>query len=78
VTRLTAINNTKMASQDTKTTDTKPATGTLSKITNKAKEYSKFWADHVKKGEAPWTQWYCCGLVNGKVSDILLATWNIN
>ena len=61
-----------MASQDTKPSDTKQATGTLGKITSKAKEYSKFWATHVKTGEAPWTQWYCCGLVDGKVSHSLV------
>ncbi|CZT40881.1 uncharacterized protein RSE6_00552 [Rhynchosporium secalis] len=59
-----------MASQDSKppVTDKKPATatGTLGKLTSKVKEYTKFWADHVKKGEAPWTQWYCCGVVTGQ------------
>ncbi|PMD59482.1 uncharacterized protein K444DRAFT_613441 [Hyaloscypha bicolor E] len=30
-----------------------------------AMKYGKFVLDHVKKGEMPWTQWYCCGLVNG-------------
>ncbi|CAL3966682.1 unnamed protein product [Diplocarpon coronariae] len=42
------------------------APSTVSRVTAKAKEYIKFWAAHVKKGEVPWTQWYCCGLVNGK------------
>jgi hypothetical protein len=30
-----------------------------------AMKYGKFVLNHVKKGEMPWTQWYCCGLVNG-------------
>jgi hypothetical protein len=28
-------------------------------------KYGKFVLEHVKKGEMPWTQWYCCGLVDG-------------
>lgn len=28
-------------------------------------KYGKFVFEHVKKGEMPWTQWYCCGLVAG-------------
>ena len=28
-------------------------------------KYGKFVLDHVKKGEMPWTQWYCCGVVGG-------------
>jgi len=28
-------------------------------------KYGKFFLDHVKKGEMPWTQWYCCGVVGG-------------
>lgn len=28
-------------------------------------KYGKFVFEHVKKGEMPWTQWYCSGLVNG-------------
>ncbi|EKD19524.1 hypothetical protein MBM_02761 [Drepanopeziza brunnea f. sp. 'multigermtubi' MB_m1] len=54
----------------TKTTPTPtptPTPSTLSKLATKAKGYTKFWAEHVKKGEAPWTQWYCCGIVNGKL-----------
>ncbi len=27
-------------------------------------KYGKFVFEHVKKGEMPWTQWYCCGLVD--------------
>lgn len=32
---------------------------------NSAVKYSKFVLEHVKKGEMPWTQWYCCGVVDG-------------
>ncbi|KAF8852247.1 hypothetical protein BDZ45DRAFT_678508 [Acephala macrosclerotiorum] len=38
----------------------------LEKYTSKAKDVGKFWLDHVKRGEMPWTQWYCCGIVDGK------------
>ncbi|PMD28995.1 hypothetical protein L207DRAFT_593863 [Hyaloscypha variabilis F] len=30
-----------------------------------ALKYGKFVLEHVKKGEMPWTQWYCCGVVGG-------------
>ncbi|CZR69659.1 uncharacterized protein PAC_19559 [Phialocephala subalpina] len=38
----------------------------LKEMAGKAKEAGKFWLDHVKRGEMPWTQWYCCGVVDGK------------
>ncbi|OWP06236.1 hypothetical protein B2J93_4357 [Marssonina coronariae] len=50
------------------------APSTVSRVTAKAKEYTKFWAAHVKKGEVPWTQWYCCGLVNGKIAPSATST----
>lgn len=34
-------------------------------VTQKAKKYASFWMEHVKKGEMPWTQWYCCHVING-------------
>jgi len=42
-----------------------PDAGRVSRITEKAKGYGRFWFDHVKKGEMPWTQWHCCGIVEG-------------
>ncbi|KAE9370018.1 hypothetical protein N431DRAFT_426503 [Stipitochalara longipes BDJ] len=30
-----------------------------------AMKYGKFVFEHVKKGEMPWTQWYCSGIVEG-------------
>ena len=30
-----------------------------------AVKYGKFILEHVKKGEMPWTQGYCCGVVGG-------------
>lgn len=33
--------------------------------TRKAKKYASFLVEHVKKGEMPWTQWYCCHVVDG-------------
>ncbi len=38
----------------------------FSAATAKAKEYASFWAKHVKKGEMPWTHWYCCQSAGGK------------
>ncbi|KAI1005466.1 hypothetical protein K3495_g2752 [Podosphaera aphanis] len=35
------------------------------KLVQKAKHCASFWVDHVKKGEMPWTHWYCCQAVNG-------------
>jgi hypothetical protein len=39
-----------------------------------AVKYGKFVLDHVKRGEMPWTQWYCCGIVDGHevCSNVLL------
>ncbi|RKF82311.1 hypothetical protein GcC1_016015 [Golovinomyces cichoracearum] len=34
-------------------------------IVKKTKRYAIFLMNHVKKGEVPWTQWYCCHVVNG-------------
>ncbi|TQS34225.1 hypothetical protein Golomagni_05400, partial [Golovinomyces magnicellulatus] len=34
-------------------------------IVKKTKRYAVFLMDHVKRGEVPWTQWYCCHVVNG-------------
>ncbi|SZF00866.1 unnamed protein product [Blumeria hordei] len=42
-----------------------PTTSAPSKIVSKAKRYAHFFADHVKRGEMPWTHWYCCKSVNG-------------
>ena len=36
-------------------------------------KYGKFVLEHVKKGEMPWTQWYCCGLVGGV--EVRLYLW---
>lgn len=38
---------------------------TAAKAKDAAVKYSKFWLSHVKKGEMPWTQWHCCGVVDG-------------
>ncbi|KUJ21523.1 uncharacterized protein LY89DRAFT_777951 [Mollisia scopiformis] len=45
--------------------------GAVSKITGKAKGYGKSWWGHVKKGEMPWIQWYCCGVVDGHECDTM-------
>lgn len=40
-------------------------------------KYGKFVFEHVKKGEMPWTQWYCCGLIDGvevRLSFVALGT----
>ena len=38
----------------------------MAQATTSAKRYGSFWLEHVKKGEMPWTQWFCCGVVGGK------------
>jgi hypothetical protein len=51
--------------------------GMFTTATTQVKEYASFWAQHVKKGEMPWTQWYCCGKVDGVEVRTLFSDLNL-